>query len=153
MWYTMIHLKTTWWHHFIAEGGVIYNGDVIMHSCPICNMPQIYSHFSSYNFLGICMFVAMVIIYACYCSICVKLLKSECMSLEQSTSTWATCGRYTNNGTILLDPCVIIAYTYITFNLAICFSVGIACLTYESFSALVFTSLYMQGIISLQREE
>ena len=38
--------------------------------------------------------------------------------------------------------------TYITFNLVVSVSVGIACLTYESFSALVFTSLYMQVIFS-----
>ena len=43
---------------------------------------------------------------------------------------------------------VIITYTYITFNLVIRVSVGITFLNYESFSALDFTSLYMQGIFS-----
>ena len=43
---------------------------------------------------------------------------------------------------------VIITYTYITFNLVISVSVGITFLTYKCFSALVLTSLYMQGIFS-----
>ena len=61
------------------------------------------------------MFVTMVTIL---CLLLLNYWEVECMSLEQSTSTWATCGRYTNNGTVLLDH-VIIVYACIIFNLVV----------------------------------
>ena len=82
-------------------------------------------------------------LYACYCSICAKLLKRECTSLEQSSYMW----KIYKQMALFCWTHVIIAYTYITFNLVTSVSLGIT-LTYKCFSALVLTSLYMQSIFS-----
>ena len=88
-----------------------------MSSCTLvqlCIMPQRHFQFSCYVFreLHVCHYGDHFML------ITAQLLRSWVHVTRTKYYTWTTCGRYTNNGNVLLDH-VIIVYAYIIVNLLV----------------------------------